>query len=254
MFVSLVAEEGTPHVYLFSHGSQAFCHQLCIIAHAARLGRIFRRDQVAHYLHIGADLPGRISKFDDSIRQGVHRGRGRSWIACHAEWVARSSHRTWAATAGITETRRGAATCVVWASQGFTEVQPIASRNRKVLGIAVNRPMPMTAEHMLNIASHQAIRRPANQASFTNPARFVTNHSMKAVHISKPMIPCSSSIRPYSFSTSIGLLNCDSSKYRILVPPPPRPLPMGYSSRISRKVRFTLPPILSVTVSLSSSL
>ena len=51
--------------------------------------------------------------------------------------------------------------------------------------------------------------------------------AMKASHRTRPTTPCSSRMRPYSFSRSTGSRIRWCRKYGALVPPPPRPLPIG---------------------------
>src|ERR1700678_2501514 len=90
------------------------------------------------------------------------------------------------------------------ARSGRTDVQPTHSRNKNVFGMEDSIPFPMAAVRKVRIHKYQAMRLPVSHSSLTKVTRLVTNHARKPTHNISPTTPCSSRMRPYSFSTSTG--------------------------------------------------
>src|ERR1700722_21004663 len=114
-----------------------------------------------------------------------------------------------------TGTRRGGASfpgVLADTDTGLTDVQPRNSTNIKLLGMEDSIPMPMAPMRKLRRHKYQAMRRPVSHSSLTKADRLNTNQAMKPIHNSSPTTPCSSRIRAYSFSTSIGRLTWEAKK------------------------------------------
>src|SRR5579863_6009573 len=119
-------------------------------------------------------------------------------------------------------------------------IHPANTRSTAVPGIHVSRPIPVAAI----MKQYPSVARPSHlpryHGSLNCGSGRVITQKINASQSNRPGTPCSSMMRPYSFSSTTGLRNSGERKYGMLVPPPPSPLPKGYSSANSKKLLFIL--------------